>query len=73
MNNNVEDFISGLVDEKIRKMNKKEAQDYIIHLRDQFRDRYKYLVGEWRGARRAKSTRNGQFVPNEKVIDYLNN
>jgi hypothetical protein len=48
-----------------------EMKDLIIHLRNQFKTRYKYLVGEWQGARRAKSTRNGQFVKGEEVIEYL--
>ena len=39
--------------------------------KQQFRTRYLYIVGEWRGRRRAKSTRTGSFVRSQQVIDYL--
>lgn len=39
--------------------------------KQQFRIRYSYIVGEWRGKRRAKSSRTGAFVRNQQVIDYL--
>lgn len=39
--------------------------------RQQFRSRYRYLVGEWRGSRRARSTVNGHAVANEEVREYL--
>ncbi|MDY0289469.1 MAG: hypothetical protein RBR15_11650 [Sphaerochaeta sp.] len=48
-----------------------EMKELITHLRNQFKTRYQYLVGEWRNAKRAKSTRNGQFISNKEVIDYL--
>ncbi|NLC92845.1 MAG: hypothetical protein GX677_05190 [Treponema sp.] len=48
-----------------------EMRELLNHLRNQFKTRYKYLVGEWQGARRAKSTRNGQFVKGEEVVKYL--
>ena len=41
------------------------------HLKHQLKTRYKYLVGEWQGAARARSTIDGKFVKNQEVIDYL--
>jgi len=39
--------------------------------RQQFQDSYHYLVGEWAGSRKSKSSRTGDFVPNSEVIEYL--
>ncbi len=41
------------------------------HWQEQAGERYVYLIGEWQGARRAKRTDNGVFVPSQEVIDYL--
>ena len=48
-----------------------EAIARLQHLRVQFKTSYRYLVGEWGAARRAKDTQNGQFVTKEEVIRYL--
>ena len=48
-----------------------EAVARLQQLRHQFRTRYRYIVGEWQGGRRAKDTFNGQFVTKEQVIEYL--
>lgn len=48
-----------------------DAVQRLRHLRNQFRVRYRYLVGEWRGGPKAKDTRNGQFVSKEEVVRYL--
>jgi len=48
-----------------------EAIARLQHLRVHFRTSYRYVVGEWSGGRRAKDTRNGQFVTKEEVIEYL--
>ena len=48
------------------------ASEELEHLRSQLRGRYEYLVGEWAGARRAKSTQTGEFVSTEVVTNYLN-
>ena len=48
-----------------------EAIARLQHLRVHFRTSYRYVVGEWSDARRAKDTQNGQFVTKEEVIDYL--
>lgn len=48
-----------------------EAIARLQHLRIHFRTSYRYVVGEWSDARRAKDTQNGQFVTKEEVIDYL--
>jgi len=48
-----------------------KAIELLEHLRNQFRNRYRYLVGEWSNARRAKDTRTGEFVKKQDVIDYL--
>ena len=51
-----------------------ELRKLVKHLQDQIKDgTYVYWVGEWNNARRAKSTRSGEFVKNEDVIDYLKN
>lgn len=55
--------VQNVTEEKLRRL--------VEHLQDQMRNRYIYLVGEWRNARRAKSTRNGQFVSAQEVINYL--
>jgi len=52
---------------------KEDLANLVIHLKKQFKIRYMYLVGEWRNARRAKNTRNGQFASVKEVADYLNN
>lgn len=71
MNNNGIDSITKLHNIDIDKLSEREAKDLLIHSRNQFIERYKYLVGEWRNARRAKSTRDGQFVTKKEVKDYL--
>jgi len=48
-----------------------KLRELVKHLQDQMNDRYVYLVGEWANARRAKSTRNGQFVSKDEVKNYL--
>jgi hypothetical protein len=48
-----------------------EAIARLRHLKLQFRTSYRYVVGEWSDARRAKDTQNGQFVTKEHVIAYL--
>lgn len=55
--------VQNVTEEKLRRL--------VEHLQDQMRNRYVYLVGEWSNARRAKSTRNGQFVSAQEVINYL--
>jgi hypothetical protein len=52
-------------EEKLRKL--------VKHLQDQMNDTYVYWVGEWNNAHRARSTRDGEFVSKEEVINYLNN
>lgn len=41
-------------------------------LQENFRVTYRYIIGNWNGALRAKSTQNGQFVSLEEVIDFIN-
>ncbi len=48
-----------------------EAIARLQHLRVQFKTSYRYLVGEWSDARRAKDTQNGQFATKEEVVSYL--
>ena len=48
-----------------------KLRELVKHLQDQMNGRYVYLVGEWANAHRAKSTRNGQFVSKDEVINYL--
>jgi len=64
-------FLSNV--ERIKGLSEKEAKNELIHLAEQFKVRYKYLIGEWAGDRRAKSTINGKFVSKEEVIKYLDN
>ena len=47
-----------------------ELRKLVVHLKKQFKECYKYLVGEWSSTRRAKSTQNGKFVKRDEVIDY---
>ena len=48
-----------------------EAIDRLRRIKIHFRKSFRYVVGEWSGGRRAKDTRNGQFVTREEVIGYL--
>ena len=48
-----------------------ELRDTLTHLRSQFKERYTYLIGEWRGSRRAKRTRDGLFASRQEILDYL--
>lgn len=50
---------------------KEQAEQIVNHIRDQFRMRYRYLIGEWRSSRRVKRTTDGQFVTIDEVIEYL--
>ena len=52
-------------EEKLRKL--------VKHLQDQMNNTYEYWVGEWNNAHRVRSTRTGEFISKEEVIDYLNN
>ncbi|MCB1179118.1 MAG: hypothetical protein KDK36_16145 [Leptospiraceae bacterium] len=36
-----------------------------------FKEEYEYLVGNFSGNNQAKSAKNGSFVKNNEVIDYL--
>jgi hypothetical protein len=65
------DILSNI--ERVKGLSDKEAKNELIHLAEQFKVRYKYLVGEWAGDRRAKSTISGKFVSKEEVITYLDN
>ena len=49
-----------------------EFRDLIQSLQDQMNNTYVYWVGEWSNGKKARSTRNGQFVSKEEVINYLN-
>jgi len=51
----------------------KELRDLVKHLQDQMNSTYVYWVGEWNNAHRTRSTRDGEFVSKEEVINYLNN
>jgi hypothetical protein len=48
-----------------------EAIERLQHIKVHFRKSYRYIVGQWSGARRAKDTLNGQFVTKDQVINYL--
>lgn len=48
-----------------------ELRSLVNHLQDQVGDTYMYIVGQWNNAKRARNIRNGQFVANQEVIDYL--
>jgi hypothetical protein len=60
-------------DNVLNTLTHEEAINLLKHLRSQFKNRYRYLIGEWRNARRAKDTTNGKFVSKEEVSSYLNN
>jgi CRISPR/Cas system-associated protein endoribonuclease Cas2 len=59
--------------ERIKKLSPEKAKEELIHIAEQFKNRYKYLVGEWKNAKRAKSTETGLFIKKIDVIDYLDN
>jgi hypothetical protein len=76
-NNNLSDINNDIIQEiittDINLLTPNQAINYVRHIQEQFRNRYRYLVGEWRGAHRAKNTTTGIFVSTQEVIDYLNN
>lgn len=71
LEDNEKDALNLLESINIESATEMEMRELLSHLRNQFKTRYKYLVGEWQGARRAKSTRNGRFIKGEEVIEYL--
>jgi hypothetical protein len=48
-----------------------EHRDLVCHLQDQMNNVYMYWVGEWADHHGARSTRTGQTVSAEEVINYL--
>ena len=48
------------------------AEEKLEHWDQQAHERYRFLIGEWRGARRAKCTASGRFVSIKEVKKYLN-
>lgn len=69
----MDDLYNQFINKDIEQLSGDEAKEFLLHLRKQFKERYTYLVGEWQNARRAKNTRDGQFVSREEVIDFLQN
>jgi hypothetical protein len=61
--------LESLIEQALNELAERAAQKE--HLDNQFGKVYMYLVGEWAGSHKAKSTRNGRFVPNQEVIRYL--
>jgi hypothetical protein len=49
-----------------------KLRDLVKHIQDQMNNTYMYWVGEWANGRKARSTKDGQFVGKEEVINYLN-
>jgi|GEM_PF-1172807 len=66
-----EDIIMLLESVNVEKAECDQLRTIVKHLQKQFRNRYKYLVGSWRNAHRAKSTRTGKFVKAQEVVNYL--
>jgi len=58
--------------ERQNRRNEKLKQN-LEHWDEQAHRRYRFLIGEWRGTRRAKCTRTGKFVSIEIVHNYLDN
>ncbi|WP_027340824.1 hypothetical protein [Halonatronum saccharophilum] len=63
--------IKDLQSKDIDLLEREEAIALLRHLKDQFSNRYEYLVGTWSNSPKAKSTKTGKIVPNKEVIDYL--
>jgi len=57
--------------ERIKKLSPEIAKNELLNLGEQFKLRYKYLVGEWANSKKAKSTITGKIVKNEEVKKYL--
>jgi hypothetical protein len=70
--NSNEKAIKDLLSINLKTIEHDEAIELLEHLKNQFQNRYRYLVGEWSNAHRAKSTITGVFASNQEVIDYLN-
>ena len=54
--------------EKLKPVLKKAIKEAF---RQQMRTRYSYLVGEWAGSKKVKSTKTGSFVKVVEVLKYL--
>ena len=56
----------------IEKKNKSKTLKKINEVfSQQMRNRYTYLVGEWRGKVRAKSAKSGNLVSTKEVLKYI--
>jgi Fe-S oxidoreductase len=49
----------------------KRCLTQLAHLKSQFHTRYRYLLGEWQGSVKAKSTDTGEFVSLDEVRRYM--
>ncbi|MFC1522157.1 hypothetical protein ACFL6Y_07085 [Elusimicrobiota bacterium] len=54
-----------------RKLKKQIKALALEAMRQQMRERYKYIVGEWQGGVRAKLTKTGKFVPRDEVRKFI--
>lgn len=60
-----------LLSRDVEKASEHELSELVRHLQKQMADTYDYWVGHWNNGNRAVSTRNGRYVANHGVIDYL--
>ena len=66
-----ENSLNRLLSVDVDKASEDELRGLVRHLQTQMSNTYVYWVGHWSNSNRAVSTRNGQFVANQEVIDYL--
>jgi len=55
----------------INSMTELEAKNTLEHIREQFQERYMFLLGTWSGSKRAKSTRDGKFVSLDSIEKWI--
>ncbi|HHV41471.1 MAG TPA: hypothetical protein GXX72_01290 [Clostridiaceae bacterium] len=63
--------IFGLLSGDVDQMSEDELRRLVKHLQSKMAGTYLYWVGHWNDANRAVSTRDGRFVANQEVIDFL--
>jgi hypothetical protein len=64
-------FVAKLKDFDTSSATLEEHRDLVRYLQNQMNNVYVYWVGEWASGRRVRSTRTGQTVSAEEVINYL--
>ncbi|MFA6857192.1 MAG: hypothetical protein WCR31_08290 [Treponema sp.] len=57
---------------KVKSMTEEEAKETLNHIRKQFQEQYKYILGKWSDSKRARSTVSGKFVSMDDILEWIN-